>query len=113
MFFRNKLKNGFLILMLVGISSCTTVNSKVGGMLNLDTDLKLTFKVDADINPDDSNTPAPLFVRMYELKSTKMFDKADFIGLFERDKELLGADMISKQRLKRLKPGRSGGKFCA
>ena len=87
------------------MSACSTVNSKVGGYFNLDTDLDLTFKVDADINPDDSNTPSPLFIRMYELKSKKMFSKTDFIDLYERDKKMLGADMIAKQKLRRIKPG--------
>jgi type VI secretion system protein VasD len=87
------------------LSACTSLNTKVGKMLNFDTDLTLTFKVDADINPDDQKTPSPLFIRMYELKSTKLFDSASFLDLFERDKETLGADMIAKQRLKRIKPG--------
>ena len=89
----------------IAVNACTTMNTKVGKMLNLDTDLKLSFKVDADINPDDQKTPSPLFIRLYELKSTKMFDRANFLDLFERDKETLGADMIAKQRLKRIKPG--------
>lgn len=87
------------------LAACSTLNTKVGGLLNLDTDLKLTFAADADINPDDNKRPAPLFVRMYELKSDKQFNKANFIDLYERDKEVLGADMITKQRLKRLTPG--------
>ena len=86
-------------------TSCTTINTKVGGLLNLDTDLKLTFVVDADVNPDDNKTPSPLFVRMYELKSPKMFNKANFIDIYERDSEVLGADMIDKQRLKHIRPG--------
>ena len=94
-----------IVLLLIANVACTTVNSKVGGFLNLDTDLELAFRVDADINPDDSKTPSPLFIRMYELKSTKMFDKANFIDLFERDSEALGADMVAKQKLKRIKPG--------
>ena len=73
----------------------------------MDTDLELKFKVAADINPDDDNKPSPLFIRMYELKSTRMFKKANFIDIYEKDKEVLGADMISKQRLKRMKPGES------
>ncbi len=74
-------------------------------MFKLDTDLKLTFKADADINPDDKKRPSPLFLRMYELKSTKQFEKANFIDLFERDSEILGADLVAKQTLKRLRPG--------
>jgi len=96
-----------LILVTISLSSCTSVNSKVGGMLNLDTDLAVTFEVDSDINPDEDKRPSPLFVRMYQLKSPKMFNKADFINLYERDKEVLGADLVTKHKLKRFKPGES------
>jgi hypothetical protein len=34
-----------------------------------------------------------------------MFNKSDFIDIYERDKEVLGADMIARQKLRRLKPG--------
>lgn len=96
-----------LLLVSMSLISCTSVNSKVGGMLNLDTDLLVTFNVDSDINPDEKNRPSPLFVRMYQLKSPKMFNKADFINLYERDKEVLGADLVTKHKLKRFKPGES------
>jgi len=94
-----------LVAVTLILSACTSVNSGVGKWFGLDTDLQLEFKVDADINPDDTNTPSPLFIRMYELKSKKMFKNADFLDLFERDKATLGADMITKQRLRRIKPG--------
>jgi type VI secretion system protein VasD len=94
-----------IVLAMSAISACTSLNTKVGGVFKLDTDLKLAFKADADINPDDKKRPSPLFLRMYELKSTKQFEKANFIDLFERDSEVLGADMVAKQTLKRLKPG--------
>jgi type VI secretion system protein VasD len=34
-----------------------------------------------------------------------MFNKANFIDIFERDAEVLGADMVNKQRLKHVRPG--------
>lgn len=89
------------------LSACTSINSTVGGFFNMDTDLEIKFKVDSDVNPDDDKKPSPLFVRMYQLKSTKMFSRANFIDLYEKDKEVLGADMISKQVLRRVKPGES------
>lgn len=92
-------------MLVASLTACTTLNTKVGGMFGMDTDLKLSFEADADINPDDNKRPAPLFVRLYELKSDKQFGKANFIDLYERDKEVLGADMIAKQRLKRIAPG--------
>jgi type VI secretion system protein VasD len=93
------------VLVMALLPACSTMNTKIGGMLNLDTDLDLTFNADKDINPDENNISSPLYIRMYELKSDKQFKNADFIDLFEHDKEVLGADMLGKQRLKRLVPG--------
>ena len=92
-------------------TACTAVNSGVGGYFGLDTDLKITFVADADINPDEKKKPSPLYIRMYELKSTKMFNKADFISLYERDSEIIGADLIAVQKLKPLKPGETRDDF--
>lgn len=94
-----------VLLILTGVAACSTINSKVGSFFNLDTDLNLDFKVASNINPDSKQVPSPLFVRLYELKSTTQFERANFFDLYERDKEVLGEDMISKKRLKRLKPG--------
>lgn len=96
-----------LSVSIVSLSACSSINSSVGGLFNMDTDLEIKFKVDADVNPDDDKKPSPLFIRMYQLKSTKMFSRANFIDLYEKDKEVLGADMISKQKLRRIKPGES------
>lgn len=96
-----------LFISFYALAACSTINSSVGGFFNMDTDLEIKFKVDADVNPDDDNKPSPLFIRMYQLKSTKMFDRANFIDLYEKDKEVLGADLISKQVLRRIKPGES------
>lgn len=87
------------------LTACQSDKSTIGGYLNLDTDLKIDFVVDADINPDELKRPSPLFIRMYELKSDKMLKGADFLDLFERDEELLGADLVVKHELKRFKPG--------
>ena len=87
------------------LSGCSSLNSAVGGFLKLDTDVHLTFKVDANINPDESNAPSPLIVRLYELKSDKIFNNANFVDMYERDKDVLGEDLLSKQPVKRIKPG--------
>lgn len=89
------------------LSACSSINSSIGGFFNMDTDLEIVFKVNSDVNPDDDKKPSPLFIRMYELKSTTMFSRANFIDLYEKDKEVLGEDMISKQKLRRIKPGES------
>lgn len=96
---------GICVLMFAGLAACSTMNTKIGGLLNLDTDLDLTFKAAKNINPDGNGTPSPLYIRMYELKSAKRFKEANFIDLYEHDKQVLGSDMLAKQRLKRLIPG--------
>ena len=41
------------------------------------------------------------------MKAKKIINKADFIDLYERDKEVLGADLVTSRKLKRFKPGES------
>lgn len=91
--------------LLVGLTACQSMNGAVGGYFGLDTDLQVDFIIDADINPDELGKASPLFIRMYELKSKKMMKKADFIELYERSKEVLGADMTAMHKLKHFKPG--------
>lgn len=95
-----------LICLFFLVSACSSNKSAVGGFFDLDTDLKLNFVIDSDINPDEQGVASPLFVRMYQLKSTTMMAKADFIDLFEQDKQTLGADMLGEvKKLKRFTPG--------
>lgn len=94
---------GVLIL----VVGCTKLNSGVVGMFELDTDVRITFLVDEDVNPDEKHTPSPLYVRFYELQSDKAFRQADFLDLYERDETLLGKDLIAKQELNRLVPGKN------
>jgi type VI secretion system protein VasD len=89
------------------LSACQSMNGAVGGYFELDTDLQIDFEIDADINPDELGKASPLFIRMYELKAKKMMKKADFIELYERDKEVLGADMLAVHKLKHFEPGES------
>jgi type VI secretion system protein VasD len=92
------------VAVLLTLASCTSVNTKVGGLLDLDTDLKLSFIVEKNVNPDDNKVSSPVIVRMYELKSTKAFENANFIDLYERDSEILGKTMITEQALKPIQP---------
>ncbi len=96
-----------LCILPVIILGCQASKSKVGGILNLDTDLQIHFEVDSDINPDELGVASPLFVRLYELKSTKLMKKADFIEIYERDKEVLGADLITVYKLPHFNPGQN------
>ena len=101
------LKLILLLAMIAALSSCQAMNATVGGYLGLDTDVQIDFVIDSDINPDELDTPSPLFIRMYELKTAKMMRRADFIEIYERDKKVLGADMVKVHKLKHFKPGES------
>ena len=56
------------------------------------------------LNPDARKRASPVVVRVYELKSRAQFDATDFITLFERDKEVLGAELIARDEFV-LRPG--------
>lgn len=94
-----------LLVLLPLLASCTDTTTKIKGTLGFDTYVHLTFRVSSDINPDDSGRPSPLYIRIYELKSPNLFERADFLDLFEHDKETLGADFIRRHDVKRLVPG--------
>jgi len=100
-------KIAMLLMLTAGLSACQSMNAAVGGYLGLDTDLQIDFVIDSDINPDELGTASPLYIRMYELKETKMMKRADFIEIYERDKKVLGADMVAVHKLKHFKPGES------
>lgn len=55
-------------------------------------------------NPDARKRPSPVMVRIYELKARNQFDAADFISLFERDKDLLGSELVVRDEFV-LRPG--------
>jgi type VI secretion system protein VasD len=65
---------------------------------------ELSFIIDANVNPDASGRPSPVLVRIYELRSVAAFNRADFFSLYERDKEQLGPELVSRDELP-LMPG--------
>lgn len=97
-------KTLLLLSVIVMITGCETVNHRLGAALNLDTDLKLEIYADKYINPDEQDQSSPVSIRLYELTSAKVFEKTDFIDLFERDEEILGDTFVTKQTLKTLVP---------
>lgn len=98
-------RNGLMCCATIFLASCTKVNSKLGQVVGSDTDLKLQVVSAAMINPDERDQSSPVFIRLYELTSTKAFEQASFIDLYERDAEVLGDSMVAKQELHRVVPG--------
>lgn len=66
--------------------------------------LELASIAAADLNPDSSGRASPLVVRLYALRSLTEFEKADFFSLYEKDEQILAADLVKREELV-LKPG--------
>lgn len=56
------------------------------------------------LNPDTSGRASPLLVRVYSLRKDTAFNEADFFSLYERDEQILAADLVAREELV-LKPG--------
>ena len=57
---------------------------------------EMSFIVGPNVNPDPTGRPSPVIVRTYELKSATVFNSSDFFAVFDRDKEILGADLVAR-----------------
>lgn len=94
-----------IVILLSTVSGCTKVNSGVIGIFDFDTDLRLVLDVSSSINPDEKHSPSPLYLRFYELSSDRVFERLNFLELYENDTTLLGKDLIAKQELEAVLPG--------
>jgi len=68
------------------------------------TAIKVTLEAAANVNPDVHGRPSPVIVRLYELRSPTAFTNADFFSLYDKDQEILGADLVVKEEIQ-LTPG--------
>lgn len=53
--------------------------------------------VSADANPDTAGRASPVVVRLFQLRNDGEFAAADFFALYEKEKETLGASLISRE----------------
>ena len=58
-----------------------------------------TISAAADLNPSVTQRPSPLALRLYELRATTAFDKADFIALYQSDQATLGPELVARDEL--------------
>lgn len=61
-----------------------------------DTLVDITIKADGNINPDFNGRASPVKLRIYQLKSSEVFDNADFFALEAKDEETLGGDLLKR-----------------
>ncbi len=58
---------------------------------------KMWLVATPDVNPDGKGRPSPIVVRIYQLKTEAEFAKADFFAIYDREKEVLGAALITRE----------------
>jgi type VI secretion system protein VasD len=61
--------------------------------------LTLNFHALAGLNPGASGQPAPVRVRVFELKNTANFTRADYFALADRAQPTLGPDLIDQDEV--------------
>lgn len=83
------------ILIVVGLSACTPKNS-----LNIfPTKVDTVILASHEINPDATQRPSPVVLRIYELTSDTTFNSADFFQLYDEETSTLGDELVSRQEL--------------
>ncbi len=60
-------------------------------------DTRAVLSASADVNPDPDGRPSPVVVRIYQLRGDSEFNGAAFMALYDKDKETLGASLISRE----------------
>jgi type VI secretion system VasD/TssJ family lipoprotein len=58
-------------------------------------ELKVTVRGSDRLNPDEAGRSLAVVVRIYQLKSLKTLDDADFDGVWQHDRDTLGEDLMS------------------
>lgn len=61
--------------------------------------LVLRFQAEAGLNPGPGGEPAPVRVRIFELKNPALFLRSDYFALAERAPATLGADLIDQDEV--------------
>lgn len=66
--------------------------------------LDLTLTASADLNPDLTNRPSPMVIKLVELKSHTAFENADYFALSANTKNALGPDYVAEEVMS-VRPG--------
>lgn len=83
---------GMVVVVLATLGSC-------GGSPPPPTIADITITASGDVNPDGTGSGAPVAVRVYQLTSTAAFQQADFFELYQREQEILGADLAGRDEV--------------
>lgn len=69
-----------------------------------DTTLTVTISAGPDLNQTRQDSAAPLQVRLYELQSPELFERADFLDIYLNDASTLQDSLIKKHTLPTVQP---------
>lgn len=61
--------------------------------------VQLHFLGSSELNPSPTGDAAPVRIRLYELKNTNAFSRADFFTLIDKPEGALGADLVAHDEL--------------
>nr|VFK36663.1 MAG: type VI secretion system protein VasD [Candidatus Kentron sp. SD]VFK40180.1 MAG: type VI secretion system protein VasD [Candidatus Kentron sp. SD]VFK79079.1 MAG: type VI secretion system protein VasD [Candidatus Kentron sp. SD] len=86
----------FVFPALVLSGCCATVEKSTQQTRTL---LQADIRVSENSNPDPSGRPTPVTLRVYQLKSSRNFESADFPALYGNDEAVLGADLLFKEEM--------------
>ncbi|MBN9408789.1 MAG: type VI secretion system lipoprotein TssJ [Burkholderiales bacterium] len=82
-----------LLLLFAGCASSSGGDAPAKEAPNLDVKVSAALRV----NLDTQGRPAPVQVRIYELRTAAAFEAADYFSLAGNDKAVLQADLLSRQ----------------
>ncbi|MDF0604561.1 type VI secretion system lipoprotein TssJ [Neisseriaceae bacterium TC5R-5] len=82
------------------LSACGATQS----LIKEQTLLNLSIEASDGVNPNEKGLPSPIVVRIYELKSSTIFDNADFFSLQNDAPKVLGEDILATDEFI-LRPG--------
>src|SRR6185312_12013860 len=80
----------FLVAVLAALTACSSKPPKPSPT-------HAQFVVSGDVNPDASGRASPVVVRLFQLRNDGEFASADFFALYDKEKETLGASLISRE----------------
>jgi type VI secretion system protein VasD len=66
----------------------------------------VSMRAKADVNPGPDGKASPIVLRLYQLKADAAFGNADYFPLFDDEKKVLGADLVSREE-QELLPGQT------
>lgn len=88
------------VLLAMSLSACASQGDVPEKTVSLD----ILIEADARVNADAQGRPAPIQVRVFELKSRSVFEEADFFSLQGKPRQVLGGDLAESDDLV-LRPG--------